>query len=55
MYRIKELETNVTYDDLYTTPGEAEEQIYKYIEDDGEERKITYAIVNEIGSVLEIH
>lgn len=44
LYKIKELETGVEYDDIYTSEEEATEQIKKYEEDDGSDRKITYII-----------
>ena len=45
MYKIHEVETNVTYDDSYTTIEEAEEIIKEYEADDGNERQVTYEIV----------
>lgn len=45
MYKIKEIETNVTYDDIYASIEEAEEQIAEYVKDDGDERRITYVVI----------
>lgn len=46
-YRIHEIETNVTYDDTYSTIEEAEQQIAVYESDDAEDRNITYRIIEE--------
>jgi orotate phosphoribosyltransferase-like protein len=40
MYRIKEIETNVIYDDVYTSIEEARQTINEYVADDGDERAI---------------
>lgn len=46
MYKIKEIENNFIYDDIYKTEEEAEDQIKVYEEDDAEsERIVTYTIV----------
>ena len=46
-YRIHEIETNVTYDDIYSTIEEAKQQIAAYKADDGDERNVTYRIIEE--------
>lgn len=46
MYRIKEIETNVIYDDVYTSIEEARQTINEYVADDGDERNITYVILD---------
>lgn len=48
MKKIKELETNVTYDDLYNTIEEAEKQIAEYEKEDlVENREVTYIVVDD--------
>ena len=44
-YKIHEIETAVTYDDIYNSIEEAEQQIAEYKADDGEERNITYVVI----------
>lgn len=53
-YRIHEIETAVTYDDIYNTIGEAKAQIEDYIKDDNNETEprtsaVTYIVVDENG------
>lgn len=53
-YRIHEVETNWTYDDIYNTIGEAKAQIEEYIKDDNNEAEprtsaVTYIVVDENG------
>lgn len=45
MYKIKELETNVVYDDTYVSFSEAEKVVEYYRKDDGKDRSVTYAII----------
>lgn len=51
-FRIKQVETNVVYDDVYNTAEEAKETIEEYIADDGEERNIIYIIIDEDGEMI---
>jgi hypothetical protein len=44
-YKIHEIETNVTYDDIYETIEATEEVIESYKEDDADDRNVTYEIV----------
>ena len=53
MFKIKELETNVTYDDVYFTIQEAVNQIKLYELDDGETRSVTYVILSDNGEKIE--
>ena len=47
MFRIKELETNVIYDDVYATFLEACAQIIKYKEDDSDRKtKVNYIVID---------
>ena len=51
-YRIHEIETAVTYDDIYNTIGEAKAQIAEYIADDNDETEprtpaVTYIVIDE--------
>lgn len=46
MYKIREVETNVTYDDLYETVADAEAQISEYEKDDGDERTVRYIVID---------
>ena len=51
-YRIHEIETAVTYDDIYDTIGEARDQIAEYIADDSSETEprtstVTYIVIDE--------
>ena len=51
-YRIHEIETAVTYDDIYNTIGEARDQIAEYIADDNSETEprtstVTYIVIDE--------
>lgn len=53
-YRIHEIETAVTYDDIYNTIGEARDQIAEYIADDNSETEprtstVTYIVIDENG------
>lgn len=53
-YRIHEVETNCTYDDIYNTIGEAKVQIAEYIADDNSETEprtstVTYIVIDENG------
>lgn len=53
-YRIHEIETAVTYDDIYSTISEAKTQIEEYIKDDNNETEprtsaVTYIVVDENG------
>ena len=53
-YRIHEIETAVTYDDVYNTIDEAKAQIAEYIADDNSETEprtstVTYIVINENG------
>lgn len=57
-FRIKELETAVTYDDVYDTVEEALETIEVYVKDDNDPREprdeqVTYAVINEAGEIVE--
>lgn len=45
-YRIHEIETNVIYDDIYSSIEEAKKQIAAYEADD-DDRSITYRIIEE--------
>ena len=44
-YQIKELETEIMYDDVYETKEQAQKVIAEYEKEDGEERKITYIVI----------
>lgn len=51
-YRIHEIETAVTYDDIYGTISEAKSQIEEYIKDDNDETEpreltVTYIVIDE--------
>lgn len=51
-YRIHEVETNWTYDDIYNTIGEAKAQIEEYIKEDNDETEprestVTYIVIDE--------
>ena len=46
MFKIREVETNVTYDDLYETVADAEAQIAEYEKDDGDERTVRYIVID---------
>ena len=53
-YRIHEIETAVTYDDVYNTIDEAKAQIAEYIADDNSETEprtstVTYIVIDENG------
>lgn len=53
-YRIHEIDTAVTYDDIYNTIGEAKAQIAEYIADDNSETEprtstVTYIVIDENG------
>lgn len=53
-YRIHEIESAVTYDDIYNTIGEAKAQIVEYIADDNSETEprtstVTYIVIDENG------
>lgn len=53
-YRIHEIDTAVTYDDIYNTIGEAKTQITEYIADDNSETEprtstVTYIVIDENG------
>lgn len=49
-YKIHEVETNVTYDDIYSTVEEAETIIEQYQKDDGD-RDVTYNVIDDDGEV----
>ena len=53
-FRIKEIETNVTYDDKYESINEALNIVEEYVHNDEDENepretKVTYQIVNQNG------
>ncbi|MGN0553045.1 MAG: hypothetical protein ACI4I1_06650 [Oscillospiraceae bacterium] len=51
-FRIKEIENNFVYDDIYDTVEEAVKIIEEYIADDGESREVTYAVIDNCGETV---
>lgn len=52
MFKIKEIETNVIYDDVYESVELAKAQIKAYIADDGADRAVEYVIIDENGEYV---